>query len=309
PDALRLKGSVLPHVTLPVSFIFFWSLLISILHERVGLKLELSNSVVTSISVVLGLLLAFRTNTSYDRFWEGRKLFATLITSIRCLSRIVWIGVSPGISSIAEKRHFLDLLLAYVVACKHHLRDEFGTHFIDLERLLPPAFHMIRNIGQAECARRDYDADIEVYLDPEVCMNLPQEILMHIGLYQERLAQIPGGLEGALYGTMCAALAQATDCLTSMERIHSTPMPPAYRIHMRQSLMVYCLLLPFTFVDTLGIYTAFIILVIAFVLLGIQEVGSEIEDPFGYDPNDIPLDEYCEELRLELRYLVARVPQ
>ncbi|KAI9230262.1 MAG: hypothetical protein DHS80DRAFT_5957, partial [Piptocephalis tieghemiana] len=238
------------------------------------------------ISVVLGLLLAFRTNTSYDRFWEGRKLFATLITSIRCLSRIVWIGVSPSVSSASEKRHFLDLLLAYVVACKHHLRDEFGTHFPDLERLLPPAFHMTRNIGHAECS--------------QVCMNLPQEICMHLGLYQERLAHTPGGLEGALYGTMCAALAQATECLSSMERIHATPMPPAYRIHMRQSLMVYCLLLPFTFVETLGIYTAFIILVVSFVLLGIQEVGSEIEDPFGYDPNDIPLDDYCEELRLEL---------
>ncbi|KAJ3329383.1 hypothetical protein HDU76_008016 [Blyttiomyces sp. JEL0837] len=94
---------------------------------------------------VLGLLLVFRTNTAYDRYWEGRKLWSSLITHARNLARGIWIGVNTkGIKQNEnEKRGAVNLTLAYVVAVKHYLRGEREHKFTDLAHLLAhvPRYH------------------------------------------------------------------------------------------------------------------------------------------------------------------------
>jgi putative membrane protein len=80
------------------------------------------------------------------------------------------------------------------------------------------------------------------------------------------------------------------DILGGCERILKTPMPLAYAIKLKQLLLIYCILLPFEIVNGLGWWTGLALAFISTLLLGIEEIGAEIEEPFGQDPNDLPLD-------------------
>jgi putative membrane protein len=87
---------------------------------------------VGTVSVALGLLLAFRVNTAYDRYWEGRKLIQTVTATIRNVARQVWINIPEETEQDhLEKMRCVKLLLAFFVATKHHLRHEYGTHYYD----------------------------------------------------------------------------------------------------------------------------------------------------------------------------------
>jgi Predicted membrane protein len=92
---------------------------------------------------------------------------------------------------------------------------------------------------------------------------------------------------------MSRVVADMVDSLGICERIQRTPIPLAYAIHLKQLLLIYCLSLPFQIVAKMGWYTAPLTALISFTLLGIEEIGNQIEDPFGNDPNDLPLDMLC----------------
>ncbi|KAI9230261.1 MAG: Bestrophin/UPF0187 [Piptocephalis tieghemiana] len=309
PDVTKVRGSIIPNVFPKVALLVGWSFFVMAIDVFVPNAIGLPAVIIPSLSVVLGLLLVFRTNTAYDRFWEGRKTFSTLMTSVRTMSRYVWLGVSPKVSTPHEKRQFLDLLLAYIVSIKHHLRDEYGTNYPDLEMLLPEQIKDAENHqGEFEIQPRFTGLAGNFALDPDRTMNLPLEISYYLGLYQQRVYDLKG-MDVTCYANFFAALTLATDCLSVLERIRSTPIPISYSIHLKQSLFLYCLLLPFTLVDELGALTPFIMGVVAFTLFGIESIALEIENPFGYDKNDLPIDHYCDELRLEFRYLASRVPE
>jgi putative membrane protein len=94
------------------------------------------------------------------------------------------------------------------------------------------------------------------------------------------------------------------EALTGCERILRTPIPLAYAIHLKQLLLIYCLSLPFQLVDDLHWWTAAVVALISFTLLGIEAIGIEIENPFGHDPNDLPLDEICTTMLTHLEDLI-----
>jgi len=117
-----------------------------------NMNVTLTNSVVPLLAVVVGLILVFRNGTSYDRYYEGRKDFGSMMSNIRNLARLVWINATPpkqsegssGKASVAAvhtlKVHTLQLLVAYAVAVKHHLRGEEGPNYSDFAGLFPPGF-------------------------------------------------------------------------------------------------------------------------------------------------------------------------
>jgi putative membrane protein len=114
--------------------------LIAVLYLHFGYtELSLPNSVVPSLSVVLGLLLAFRANTSYARFYEGRQLWEQITSNSRNLARLIWCSIPERTQNDhLEKMRCMKLLLAFSVATKHHIRKEMGCNYYDLEHLLPP---------------------------------------------------------------------------------------------------------------------------------------------------------------------------
>jgi len=103
-------------------------------------------------------------------------------------------------------------------------------------------------------------------------------------------------------------LAQLTDCLTHFERILRSPIPVAYAIHLSQTVWIYCLSLPFQFVAPLGWATIPLVFIASFVLLGIEKIGGEIENPFGYDENDLDLEDFCNLIVRELDTITANPP-
>jgi len=105
---------------------------------------------------------------------------------------------------------------------------------------------------------------------------------------------------------LCSSL---SDQLTAMERIATTPIPSFYRVHLKQCVTLYLCALPSTLVNDLGWKMVPVVTVVAITLMGIEGIADEIEMPFGTDQCDLPLDRYCAELKNEVEYVIARLPQ
>ncbi|OSC97655.1 UPF0187-domain-containing protein [Trametes coccinea BRFM310] len=153
PDVLRVKGSVVPRIIGPVLTVTFFAVGTAYVWDR-GHDISLTNSVVPLLSVVVGLLLVFRNGTSYDRYYEGRKDFGTMVSHIRNLTRLIWVNVSTppmddtakGKSAAANltpsqlRRRKVDaikLCLSFAYAVKHYLRGEDGLEWEDYAGILP----------------------------------------------------------------------------------------------------------------------------------------------------------------------------
>jgi putative membrane protein len=375
PDIFHMRGSVIVAI-IPIVFIStVISTAVTVLYIVFDKKnITLPDSIIGSVAVVVGLLLAFRTNNAYDRYYEGRKLFGGLCTQIRNASRLTWVGVKEyqNPQDRNEKLATTKLLLAFAVAVKHHLRLEFGTEWFDLEDLLPDGFQMAAFDGNAGQENTDLGGGGEedhrddpnhpdnrdlppsetptivvhsgnhrhhglphkkaairslagswsqtsIYFNNgrlkddcqlDASMSLPLEIVFHLGAYYDKqvLDTENPRINGAVFGAISGSLNTLIDILGSLERIGNTPIPFAYRIHLKQAVTIYVWVLPFTLVSKLYWLTIPVVMMIAFILFGVEAIGSEIENPFGYDRNDLPLDEYCKDLEAEIKYLQQYLP-
>ncbi|OAJ35850.1 hypothetical protein BDEG_20083 [Batrachochytrium dendrobatidis JEL423] len=250
--------------------------------------LSMRGSVIPSISP---LCIALTLWAALCSFWEGRRMWGNMITHLRNLSRLITISVhGPDTPCTRLKKHAAtNLLLAFAVATKHHLRDEHGVYYEDLHHLLvhipeyaPGAAH------------------------PTV-VNLPLEISRQISLFVQ-FSKTSDWTDVPTANAMQAAIAGLLDCLGNLERIGNSPIPMAYLIHLKQTLFLYLLSLPFQLVSTMGWSTVVAVAAASFTLLGIEAIGGEIENPFGYDNNDLKLDKFCVEIKRELREMIIRAP-
>ncbi|KAF0486338.1 UPF0187-domain-containing protein [Gigaspora margarita] len=345
PDALKIQGSVLVNVIPILAFITGWATLLTVLYMVVGItSLAVSANLTASVAVVVALLLAFRTNNSYNQYNEGRRLFTSMCTVVRNCTRILWIGGKENDESDRrEKEDHIKLLLAYVIAVKHHIRYEFGIHWPDLEDLLPDGFQKTYYDGSAvqqETSGDDsllsqlpirtisskipptmYKAKVSKYskekkkklykveelAEVDASMSLPLEIVFHLNLYFVQMRK-EDKLQPAKFGSLASGLDVLIDILGSLERIGSTPLPVAYNVHLKQACVLYMIALPFTILADLDWFTIPTMALVSFIFFGILAVGSEIENPFGYDDNDLPLDEYCKDLEAEVKYLQRHLP-
>ena len=280
--AFQIKGSVIPSVLPRTIVCGLFGVLISILF---ALNLPVSLPTLASLipNIVLGLLLVFRTNTAYDRFWEGRKLWGTLVNTVRNLARQIWIVIQTETpSDRSEKVAILKMVVAFCIATKLHLRNE---SIDELEPFIPaPQFHKLKS------------------------MNHPSlEVAFWIGDYLQQQHD-RGRVDSYQVAALQKLLDTMVDCLGGCERILRTPIPLAYAIHLKQLLLLYCLSLPFQMVQSLGWWTGAIVALISFTLFGIEEIGIEIENPFGHDPNDLPLDTICTTMLRNIEDLITLTP-
>ncbi len=281
--ALQIRGSVIPAIFNRVLYSGLFGVFISLLHY---FKFSVSQPIFESVipSIVLGLLLVFRTNTAYDRYWEGRKCWGSLINNVRNLARQIWINIEESVIEDREKKILnMRLLVAFAVATKLHLRGEAINR--ELEELMT----------------------ISKYFKLKEMNNPPLEVAFWIGDYLQQ--QYKNGLLNVhSLVPMQDLLNKMVNDLGGCERILKTPIPLAYAIHLKQLLLIYCLLLPFQLVSTLGWWTGAIVSLISFTLLGIEEIGIEIENPFGYDANDLPLDAICNTMLRNIEDLTTLIP-
>jgi len=230
------------------------------------------------------LLLVFRTNSAHERFWEGRKLWGALVNTVRNLARDIWIVIEERSSeNRAEKEATLRIVVAFTFAMKLHLRREpVNDELVPL--MSPLQYAKLRDTKHP-----------------------PLEIAFWIGDYlQNEYAR------GTVNVYQVAALQKLVDDLIDIlggcERILKTPMPILYTILLKGLLLVYFVVLPWELVDGLTWWTAPIMTIITVVLLSIDEAGAEIEEPFGHDPNDLPLDLICNTMLSNVNDLIALAP-
>ncbi|MDP5337150.1 MAG: hypothetical protein NWQ28_01055 [Nodularia sp. (in: cyanobacteria)] len=281
--ALQLKGSVIFAIYKRVIVCGLFGVFVSILYY---FKLSVSQPILGSVipSIVLGLLLVFRTNTAYERFWEGRKCWGSIVNNVRNLARQIWVSINERSAEDRKcKIAALHLLVAFAVATKLHLRGELVTN--ELEELIPESKYIkLKNMN-----------------------NPPLEIAFWIGDYlQQQYNQ--NCLNSYQLTAMQELLNKLVDNLGACERILKTPIPLAYAIHLKQLLLLYCCLLPFQLVESLGWWTGLIVALISFTLFGIEAIGLEIENPFGYDANDLPLDAICDTMKRNIDDLISLSP-
>ncbi|KAJ3344918.1 hypothetical protein HDU91_007517, partial [Kappamyces sp. JEL0680] len=194
-----------------------------------------------------------------------------------------------------EKEHFekfgsMNLLLAYAVAVKHHLRGETGPYYEDL-------YPLIMHLPDFAPGQEHPASD-----------NIPLEISFHISQHISAL-RAREAVDAVQMGQMIVAVNGMVDVLSNLERIRSSPIPLAYSIHLRQTVVLYLFALPFQLVDpvkAMGWATIIVVALAAFTLFGIEAIGTEIEQPFGYDANDLRQDLFCEAIRMELCQIMNR---
>jgi ion channel-forming bestrophin family protein len=289
--ALQWRGSVLLSILPRVLICAGFGAIVAYANTH-GMQLAFPGLAALIPNLVLGLLLVFRTNTAYDRFWEGRKSWGTIVVNTRNLARQIWVGVIDQTEADRQdKIAALRLLEAFALATKDHLRQ------------LPISDTVTALVTIDQSRKLSSSA------------NPPLEIAFWISDYLQTEYQ-----QGKLHVYQLTAMQQLVDrvceALGSCERILRTPMPLAYAIHLKQLLLLYCLSLPFQMVGQAQWGTPFLVGVISFMLFGIEAIGIEIENPFGSDPNDLPLDTICQTIgrnvedliQLEPRRLTDRAP-
>ena len=291
-QVLLIRGTSLSVVWKRVALATLVGIGVTVPHELTGLfDANLTPLPFTLIGFALSIFLGFRNNTGYDRFWEGRKLWGAMVNVSRSLTRQLLTMVGPRMIDAAGdhrvegaedgelraiRHELVHALIAYVHAFRHHLRDEDGL--AELEGLIP--------------------AELHARLGDE--LNRPLAILQWIG---DRLRALydRGWIHPMHLPVLEASLTEITGIQGACERIKSTPIPASYTVLIHRIVALYCLGLPFGIVSSVGALTPVVVAIVAYAFYGLDAVGSEIENPFGYDPNDLPLTTLSRMIEVNLR--------
>ncbi|WP_312090290.1 bestrophin family ion channel [Chryseobacterium sp.] len=261
-------GSVLPALLPRLGLLLILSLFVSYFHGMIfSFKVPLNPVPLTLFGFVLALFLGFRNNASYDRFWEGRKLWGALLNTSRALTRQA-MALHNQSNDNESLHYFVQLLSAFVFALKHQLR---GTDaYEDLKMRLNEEHLKI-------VASSKYK--------PAVIMRLLAEWVQS--------SKDKNYLDSIQQSRFDENLDKLSDILGGCERIISTPIPYSYRVLLHRTVYIYCLLLPFGLVDSLGWFTTLIVVFIAYTFVAFEAIADEIEEPFGTDANDLALNSMC----------------
>ena len=344
PIFLRMHGSILPKLIVPLLFVAGWASCITVVHMIVdGVDLSVQSILLTVTGFVVGLGLSFRSSTAYERYAEGRKFWTALVLNTNNLGRGIWVHTKErhdaehggdeetGKKDVLGKLTALNLLVAFAVSLKHKLRWEPYTDYEDLAGLVGHLDLFAREATSAATAdgsagrrhhpRPGFFKATGQYLgisfaasNPRKALkkatkplgNLPLEILMYLAAYTDELCENDQLVVPMQQTLVYSSIAGLNDVLAGCERVATTPLPIAYSIAITQITWVYVLLLPFQLLSALAWITIPAAIAASYIILGILHIGYEIEDPFGQDVNDLPLDEYCAQVATELDVIASR---
>jgi putative membrane protein len=276
-----LRGSVLPAIAPQLVATTGFAILVTGLHGSVGgWKVSLNFVPFSLMGLTLAIFLSFRNSTSYARYWEARTLWGMVLNETRTLTR-----QALTLTSAPEQARPLALrLCAFAHVLRHQLRGTDAR--ADLATFLPPE--------QAERVQRArHPAAMALLLADE-----------WLG---ERLHQ--GEVAPPVVPAFSQALAQLSTALGGCERIAANPIPFTYSVIIHRSVYLYCLLLPFGLLDTIGLTTPLVVCFIAYTFFALEALGAEISDPFGTQPNDLPLCAMSHTIESTQLELVGEAPR
>lgn len=223
------------------------------------------------VGFVLSLLLVFRTNTSYDRWWEGRKLWGSFTNNSRNLAMKLIAFLPQKHESL---RFFRIQIGNYLMASKFKLRGNDSLEHIEILE----------------------DFNHEFY---ENSKHVPSLIFQTI--YNKiNLLYKNGEITGDQLIVLNGELSSFTDNIGGCERIKNTPIPSSYNIFIKKMIFLYVFTMPFSFVLEFGFWAIPIVTLVFYAFAGIEIIAEEIEDPFGNDNNDLALDSIVKNVKANL---------
>ncbi|MGE0755799.1 MAG: bestrophin family protein [Pirellulaceae bacterium] len=225
--------------------------------------------------LVLGVLLVFRTNTSYDRWWEGRKLWGQLVNDSRNLAIKVQACVR---ADTLEKRRLGGWLVDFAVALKGHLRG--GVRLNELRSFTGSA---------------DEPVHVPAYISQRIYEQLEEW----------RQGEQLGGFELLFLDQHAASL---MNICGACERIQKSPISISYRWFIRQSIAIYLLTLPWGLVEAFSYWMIPAVAMLAYFMIGVEMIAEEIEDPFGISEDDLMLDDLCRTIETSVSKILAIPP-
>ncbi len=225
------------------------------------------------LGFVLSLLLVFRTNTAYDRWWEGRKLWGSLVNNSRNLA--LKLTAILETDDLNNRKFFQKMIPAYAFALRNHLAKESIRLELDEEELktIDHSKHIPNQIA-ALLMKKINRLYLEKKITDTQLLNLNLEI------------------------------SSFTDICGACERIKNTPIPFSYSLFVKKFIFFYIMTLPFGFVLNLGYYVIPVVVFVFYVLASLEMIAEEIEDPFGNDTNDLPTKKIAENIRKHVAELL-----
>ena len=333
PYFLRLQGSVLPKMIIPLTFVGAWATTIVCIDQLVH-PLGINSVLLTITGFVVGLALSFRSSTAYERYSEGRKYWSQLLFTSRNLARLIWVHVGErseesaelGKQDLLHKIAAINLLNAFAVALKHRLRFEPSVEYPDLAPLVSHLDTLAGAADQATLRHRKVSTlkAAGQYLgipfaesNPRKLVkrskhnlgNTPLEILTYLSAYFEAVIVRDKTMNLPAYQAQAMLfMASMGEVLAGVERVVNTPLPIAYSISISQITWAYVISLPFQLVHALNWVAIPGTILGGYIILGLAAIGRELENPFGQDVNDLPLEVYCHELANDIDAMISRPP-
>jgi len=256
--------------------------MISILYTQFGFTwLGLSTLPLAIIGGALSVFLAFRNNSAYDRWWEARSLWGSMVNTARTFARQVLTMVDEPAANtqsepVVSKHTLVEMQIAYVHALRCHLRRQ--NPFPELEKHLPTEM-----IGHLRTQR-----------------NVPIGLLL---LKARILRQYfdEGRLDSFRWNNIDRTLTDLCNVQGACERIKNTPLPRQYHYFPKLLVWMYSAMLPLALVEGLGMLTPVVSTLVSFIFVSLESIGKEIENPFENTVHDTPMSSLTRSIEVNLR--------
>jgi len=240
------------------------TLILNYIYINTGLhSFRIPSTMHSLIGIVIGLLLVFRTNTAYDRWWEGRKRISEISASIY----FIMVKINSCLQKESnEYKKGLDVirinLISFMNNMKNYLKEEIETKEIFVS---------------------------ETFIDQQ---NVHIEKVMQ-AIKKLEMEKTIDGRDATIIEISIKSLIEGS---VACERIKNTPIPIAYALHIKISILIYLITLPFGLFYDLGIWSSLMVMLVYYLIAGIEIISSEIENPFAGEPNDLPVVELIDNI-------------
>ena len=276
----RIRGTIILQIRYRLLAVILISIIVTVIQQNYFFGHTLfSTTPFSLIGLALGIFLGFRNNTSYDRFWEARKLWGGVVNYARSITRQIETLIAPE-DTDEERKALVYQTIAYVHCLRMHLRNEWKPQYLN------------NLLSEKQIS----------YLTEQ--LNRPIGLLHLMGKGLQELYQREA-IHPQHLPTLEHSLEQLTNLQGGCERIKSTPIPFSYNILLHRIVAIYCFTLPFGLVSITGWLTPLVTTLVAYAFLGIDAIGDEIEEPFGYDSNDLPLSAITTMIEVNLRQAIG----
>jgi putative membrane protein len=255
--------------------IIYTAILTFLIEDYFELDFHSTTVVHSLLGIVLGLFLVFRVNSAYDRWYEGRKLWGLLLNNSRNLASKLNAMIS--VENKKDREFFQQMIPAFAFALKEHLRK--GVK--------------IKHLGIS---------DKEINKQLENKEHIPNAIT---SILYQRLNQLlaDGKLTPNQFLVLDKEMKEFSDILGGCERIKNTPIPYSYSMFIKKFIFTYTVTLPLAFISEFHYITIPIVIFVFFILVSVELIAEEIEEPFGGDTNDLPTGELTEKIEKNVKEL------